>query len=368
MRIKHVRHHILRDYRSTASLSDATEAASAADEDRFNNAIAFTCMLPHPDGKLYCGITCGNTDILYRFDPASATFESLGYRDVAEKFEVKVHRSLELASDGTVYGASACLYSIDQRLTAPGGAIFRVPPGSDRAEKIAIPVEHDYIQTITLDEGRGLIYGQSYPCFRFFVYNLRTGATKDFGYIGSITHVSALDDSGCFWGTWDSVSHWLFKYDPDADEITWFRHSLHTAREDSNIMYPGAGPVDCMINGGDGYLYIGSCGGSLYRLDPESAEVKYLGKPSPSRRLPGLIVWKDSLLLGCSGDEEGGNVFAYDRDTGTFHQLGPITDSKSGLRLYRVHDLRLVGEETAYVAETDVPKRSGYLWECEIET
>lgn len=60
-------------------------------------------------------------------------------------------------------------------------------------------------------------------------------------------------------------------------------------------------------------------------------------------------------------------MFAYDRATGTFHQLGPITDGQTGLRLHRVHDLRLVGERTAYVAETDVPNRSGYLWECELD-
>jgi len=330
-------------------------------------AVAFTSLLPHPDGKLYCGITCANTDILHRFDPHSKQFESLHYQDVSEPNEVKVHRSLELAGDGTIYGASACLFMVDRRLQAPGGSLFRVRPGSDRVEKIAVPVEHDYIQTITLDERRGLIYGQTYPCFRLFVYELGTGRTKDFGYIGSITHISALDDSGCFWGTWDSANHWLLKYDPDAGEMTWFRHGLPNARADSNIMYPGAGPVDCMLNGGDGYLYVGTCGGSLCRLDPRTAEVTWLGKPSPSRRLPGLVVWRDSLLLGCSGDEEGGNVFAYDRETNAFYQLGPIVDSETGLKLYRVHDLRLMDERTAYVAETDVPDRSGYLWECELE-
>ncbi len=31
------------------------------------------------------------------------------------------------------------------------------------------------------------------------------------------------------------------------------------------------------------------------------------------------------------------------------------------------HDIRLMDENLAYVAETDVPNRSGYLWECELE-
>ena len=367
MRMQRVGHHVLRDYHSTECLTDAAELSQPLDLDRFNNYIAFTCLLPHPNGRLYCGITCANTDILHCFDPDSKRFETLHYDAVAEPYEVKIHRSLELASDGTIYGASACLFRPDERQKAPGGALFKVEPGANSVAKMGIPLEHDYIQTITLDEKRGLIYGQTYPCFRFFVHNIASGETRDFGYIGSITHVSALDDNGCFWGTWDSQCHWLFKYDPNEDAITWFRHGTPGAKEDSNIMYTGAGPVDCMVNGGDGYLYIGTCGGSLCRLDPNTAEVTYLGRPSMTKRLPGLVVWKDSLLLGCSGDEEGGNVFAYDRETNGFHQLGPIMDSQTGLKLFRVHDLRLMNERLAYIAETDVPYHSGYLWECKLE-
>ena len=152
MKIKRVRHYVLRDYRPSESMSDATEAAGRDNEDAFNNAVAFTCLLPHPDGKLYCGNTCANTDILCRFDTETKCFESLHYNEIAEPFEVKVHRSLELASDGTIYGASAGLLGIDKRMKAPGGALFKLAPGADRPQKFTIPAEHDYIQTITLDE------------------------------------------------------------------------------------------------------------------------------------------------------------------------------------------------------------------------
>ncbi len=365
MRIKRVRHYVLRDYRTREHLSDATDFQR--DAERRENYVAFTCLLPHPDGRLYCGITAFNNDILHRFDPEMKRFESLNYARVAEKYEIKIHRSLELASDGTIYGASAGLLLCDERLAAPGGALFKLDPRSGAIVKLGIPAPHDYIQTITLDEARGLIHAQTYPCFRYVVHNLRSGAARDFGYLGSITHLSALDDAGGLWGTWDPARHWFFRYDPVADAIAWHRRGLPNARADSNVMYPGAGPVDCMINGGDGRLYIGACGGSLCRLDPRNVEVEYLGKPSPSKRMPGLILWKDDLLLGCSGDEEGGNVFAYDRRTRAFHPLGPIVDSETGLKLYRVHDMRLVNRKWLYVAETDVPTRSGYLWECELE-
>jgi hypothetical protein len=363
--IKHVRHHVLRDIRRK---DVSAGSAEARDEEFSANQVAFTCLLANPnDGLLYCGITAFNNDILHVFDPASKAFRSLGYQEVAEPFEIKVHRSLELASDGTIYGASACLHGINKRLEAPGGSLFRVHPKTGTIEKLGIPVARDYIQTISLDEKRGLIYGQTYPVFRFFVYRLQSGKVDDFDYVGSITHISAMDDHGCLWGTWDPVSHNLFKYDPAQGGIVFFEHGLPDGAKMANIMYPGAGPVDCMINGGDGYLYIGTTGGTLLRLDPATAGVKYLGKPYASRRMPGLKVWREGLLLGVVGDTDLSYLFAYDRECGRFIDLGAIVDTQTGLPLYRTHDLATMDSGQVYVAETDVPSRSGYLWECAVE-
>ncbi len=368
-KIKAVRHHILRDTKERRVVADDARVDRKRDIDIFNNRVAFVSLLWNPkDEKLYCGITAYNNDIFHRFDPKTRKFESLHYDRVAEEFEVKIHRSLELASDGTIYSATACLYSIDQRLKAPGGRIFRFTPGPDKIEQLARPVQRDYIQTITLDEKRKLIYGLTCPIYKFFVYHIDTGEVEDYDTMESITHVSALDDSGCFWGTWNKANHWLFKYNPDTREITYFRHGTPNSQAESNIMYLGAGPVDVMVNGGDGYLYIGTTGGSLCRLKAKTAEVDYLGRPAPTSRLPGLVLWHDALLLGACGDRAGGYLFTYDRDNGAFRNLGPLVDPKSGEKLYRVHDLRLSGDgKTAYVAETDVPDRSGYLWEIALE-
>lgn len=367
-RIRSVRYHVLRDTADRRVVTDDVRLDRRRDRDIFENRIAFVSLLMHPDGKLYCGITAFNTDIFHRFDVEKRTFESLGYAKVAEEYEVKIHRSLELASDGTIYGASACLYGLEHRLKAPGGTLFRFTPGEDTLEKLAVPVRHDYIQTITLDEERRLIYGLTCPVYKFFVYHIDTGEVEDYDYMGSITHVSAIDDAGGFWGTWDKREHHLFRYDPETREITYHRHGTPNAREEANIMYIGAGPVDVMRNFGDGFLYIGTTGGSLCRLEPKTAAVEYLGHPVPTRRMPGLVAWHDALLLGAAGDNRGGCLFTYDRGTGAFNHLGPIV-APDGATCYRVHDLALSPDgRTAYVAETDVPDRSGYLWECELET
>lgn len=366
--ITSVKHHVLRDTKTKTVLGDDTRTDRLGDADIIHNRVAFTSLLWHPgDGQLYCGCTAFTRDILWRFDPKACTFTSLGYQKVAEENEVKIHRSLCLAADGTIYSATATLYTLDRRLQTPGGSIFRYDPKTGRIEKLCIPVKYDYPQTITLDEGRKLIYGMTQPVFKFFVYHIDTGEVEDYDYMGSITHISALDDEGCFWGTWDASLHNLFKYDPRTRKITYFDHGLPEGRKFADIMYRGAGPVDCMINGGDGYLYIGTTGGTLCRLDPRTAEATYLGRPHPTKRLPGLAIIDDRRILCSGGDEEGGYLAVYDRKTNGFEHLGELVEPATGTKLYRVHDLCLSGDRTtAYVAETDVPSRSGYLWEAKV--
>jgi hypothetical protein len=365
--IKSVKFHVLRDPKKRVLMTDDTRPNRWNDPDLMNNRISFVSLLWHPDGGLYCGLTAFNRDVFTRFDPKTEKFTSLRYQDVAEEFEVKIHRSLCLAQDGTIYSATACLYSLDKRLEAPGGSIFRYCPKTGKIEKLAIPVKYDYPQTITLDEERGLIYGLTQPVFHFFVYHIDTGEVENYDYMGSITHISALDDEGCFWSTWDAVQHNLFKYDPRTRKITYFNHGLPEGARFADIMYRGAGPVDSMINGGDGYLYIGTTGGTFCRLDPRTAEVTYLGRPHPTKRMPGLVILDKRRLLVAGGDDEGGYMAIYDRKTGGWDHLGELVEPKTGNKLYRVHDLCLSGDKkTAYVAETDVPARSGYLWECKL--
>ncbi len=361
--------HILRDWKREAAGAQSDEFGRAKmDEYRRRNYVAFTCLLYNRvDGMLYCGITAYDADIFYKFDPRTGEWTSMGWAEVGEQYDVKIHRSLTFDTDGTIYGATACLHDVSRRLDAPGGKIFTFDPATNRYEVLSTPVKYDYIQTITMDTQRRLIYGLTYPVFKFFKYDIDADRVTDFDFIGSITHISALDDRGRFWGTWHWTKHCLFCYDPEADEITWFNHSIPNGPHGRDIMYPGAGPVDCMINGGDGYLYIGSTLGELIRLNPDTAACDYLGKPFDSRRMPGLMVGKDGLIYGCGGDGYAGQMFTYDRETNAFTNLGAIYDPELDTSCYRTHDLTVDDENVFYVAETDNPDRSGYLWECRMD-
>ena len=127
-------------------------------------------------------------------------------------------------------------------------------------------------------------------------------------------------------------------------------------------MYTGAGPVDCMINGGDGSLYVTTALAELYRLEPTSGRLDYLGRPMPYNRLPAICIGEDGWIYGVGGDANATTIFRYDRQSGRFQVLGEVR-APDGSTCFRPHDMVLVGH-TAYVGETDNRKRSGYLWEC----
>lgn len=331
------------------------------------NLISFTSLEFLPArGTVMCGLTAFDTDLLYEFDPATGAFRGLEFNKSAERFEIKIHRSLHLMRDGKVMAATACLHREDQRNEGAGGRIFLVDPATGGYEFLGIPVARDYIQTITVDEDRGLVYGFTYPVFNFFVFDLATRRNRRVDYMGSIPHIVALDDKGGYWATWNCRSHNLFRYDPDWDRIEFHMHSLPHTKDSCNLMYPGAGPIDSMANGGDGFLYIGEAFGNLDRLDPRTGEVASLGKPTRLTRMAALKLGPDGRLYGIAGFLGDCHLFAYDQKKGAFEDFGQIVDPDDGEPLFIGHDLCFAGERRVFVGETDTAHRAGYLWECEL--
>ena len=333
-----------------------------SNDDWKNNLISFTSLAYHPERKtVVCGMTSFNNELMVEFDPAKGTFTDLAYRPESEKFEIKIHRSLHLDRKGNAYGATACLHREDQRLEAKGGRIFYYDFETKKYDFLGIPVPHDYIQTITVDEDRGLIYGVTYPVFEFFAFDIRTRTVKFRQYMGSAPHIMALDDKGGVWSTWNTRTHNLFRYDPDTHTVQYFNHSLMPG-QGADLMYPGAGPIDMMLNGGDGLLYVGCATGDLLRIHPETAEVEYLGRPTPERRMPALEVGPDGRIYGISGFYGKCHLFAYDREKRNFEDFGLITDGED--QLYIGHDICFAEGNRIFAGETDTEERAGYLWEC----
>ncbi len=361
--------HILRDLSTPVPVPLATlsHREFTANPDWKRNLISFTSLIYLPErGRVLCGLTAFDGDLMYEFDPSDSTFHSLHYERIGEPFEIKIHRSLVPWQDGRVLGATACLHQEDQREEAPGGKIFALDPATGTYEVIGIPVPHDYIQTITLDPQRQLLYGHTYPIFDWFVFDLTTRQVRRKAYLGSIPHIIALADDGGYWATWNNRHHHLFHYDPDADTITWHRECLPHTKESCSLMYPGAGPIDSMVNGGDGYLYIGEANGALDRLDPRTGKAESMGRPVPGEtRIAALELGPDGRLWGVAGFRGRCHLFACDRESGAFEVYGHIATA-SGEALFIGHDICFASRESVFIGETDTADRAGYLWEVDL--
>jgi len=341
--------------------------------------VGFTSVLYHPgDGLIYCGLERFDNDIFYTFDPRTKSFRSLGFSKYASRFDVKIHRSLELASDGTIYGATALLHDVDKTAEAEGGKIFRYIPSEDRIEILGVPVPHAYIQSIALDESRSLVYGFTFTPERFFVHDLESGESRDLGLIGCGLHISQahrplIDDTGRVWGMWGScyqegklptegTAVRLFSYHPDEDEIRFYQIEIpYTSRALPHER------VDEWINGGDGYIYLGTVSGALVRLDPRAVSFEYLGKPCPEARMSALGIYTDGRIVGAAGDRGRARIFFYDRDNRCFTDAGAIVDEREKTTPEKIHCLTVTPEGVIFAGEIDNVGRTGYLWECRVE-
>jgi outer membrane protein assembly factor BamB len=332
------------------------------EEEYYHNLIAFTTVEYNPaDGLVYCGITACDNDILFTFDPASKKFESLNYQKVGEKYDIKIHRSLILDDDGMMYGATAGLPEPFEYLKAPGGKVFSLNTKTKEIKILDIPCPHDYIQCIAMDKKRKIIYGYTWPLNKFFRFDLATGKSTNFEAIGAGPHIPAVDDAGNLWGSWatfGSGDKRLMRYHPDEGVIDFNRTLLPKLHGNDG------GDIDGMVNGGDGYIYVGTVSGGLVRLDPKNAEFEYLGKPYPGTRLAGLCIGKDGLLYGGGGENYNTYIFAYDRESKKFYPNVRLHDTDSNAACVIVHHICITDDGTVYAAETDNLERSGYLFEC----
>ncbi|MFH0807470.1 MAG: hypothetical protein V2A57_03550 [Elusimicrobiota bacterium] len=359
-----VKRYVLCDLKTERDLGADEYKRSVADPDMYRNRVGFDCLLYiEKYKKLFCGLAAFDNDIFYTFDPATKKYESLGYSKIAEKYEVKIHRSLTFDGNKTIYTATACLHDASLYMDAKGGRIFSYDIESKKYETLAAPFPHNYIQTITLDMKRRIIYAMTYPNFNLIRFDIDTRKVTNIGFMGSITHISALDDKGRFWGTWHQRHHKFYRYDPDANKVEFFDFNIPNAT--GGTMYAGAGPVDTMINGGDGFIYIGITDGALVRLDPEKLKIEFLGKPFAEGRMPGLEIGSDNLIYGIGGDDGKSFLFTYDRSKRSFNILGEIKEP-GGIGCHRSHDIAIVDKKTIYVAESDNPRRACYLWECKL--
>jgi hypothetical protein len=341
--------------------------------------ISFDCLYHDAEGgAIYAGVTSFDADIFRGFDLREKRFFSTGYERVADPFDAKFHRSLDrFRGDGCLYGAIALLHDVDKYFAAPGGAIVRYDPRTRDIRKVGIPLPHVYIQSTVIDQERGVLYGQTFTPERLVSFDLTTHRSRDLGPLGSGIQMAqgeniVLDDRGRVWGNWGLTRAWqsspgvdairLFRFDPAADRMEYLPVGL--PRRDGRHGFEKA---EAFFNFGTGCLYASGGNGSLYRIDPESLEVRYLGTPIPDRpsRLASLALAGDGKAYGVTGRAGATDLLCFDPRTDTYRLLGPVC-AADGSRPYQVHQVVAAGPSTLFAGENDNPHRSSYLWEIEL--
>lgn len=342
--------------------------------------ISFDCLLWNPDDDLvYCGITSFNNDIFAAYDRKTDSFVELGYERVADKYDAKFHRGLERDQEsGRLYGAVALLHDIDQYWDAPGGAIIEYDPKSGAIEKIGIPVPHNYIQSIILDQKSKMLYGQCFTPERFFSFDLKTRQAKDLGplscgYAMAQGQIPAQDDNGVVWASWTVTRAWqmepgvdmfrLCRFDPKVGKLEYLKTGV--PRADRKY---GTVPAEAFFNLGTGCIYISADEGALYKLDPVTAKVEFLFRPiqyGPSR-LASLRLGPDGMAYGVVGVGFNTQLMRFDPKDDSYELLGKVYDESIGERAYQIHDVAITDDLVVYAGENDNEGRSSYLWECKL--
>lgn len=379
-----IRTHKLKDH-------DFSDAWKEQTEDRWNYTdflvdahwrkdwISFDGVVAHPEnGLVYCGITSFDADIFKAWNRKAEKWVDCGFSQVADPYDAKFHRSMQLSQDAsTLYMATALLHDIDRYWDAPGGGIFRHDVASGKTEKLGIPIPHNYIQSIALDEKRGVIYALHFTPERLSVFDLETNTARDLGPIGSGAAMAqgenlVLDDDGNCWCGWNVTRAWqstpgadasrLCKFDVMQNKIVYFDHGL--PRADGAY---GTEKLEGLFNLGTGCLYASGGNGSLYRIDSQNGSAKYLGTPIPNRysRLTSLALHSDGYAYGITGRDGNCNLLRFDpRDDS--YELGDSIVDGDGVAMWQCHDVDITPEGVLYAGENDHSRRSSYLWEVEL--
>lgn len=368
-RLANVRYHILKSV-SEKALEDYRNGAQykilRTDPVLRDNYISFTALdWNTAENCLYVGLTAFDNDLLWKFHPDTAKFESLGFKSVAnDPQRVKIHRGLKPDGKGGYYFGTAGMVDLDERSETPGGGLYHYRNG--KHELLGVPIEHDYVQHIAIDLERKHIYGVTWRVMSFFDYDLETRRTVYSFFTGSHFAESVVDERGYLWGTWAANrGHCLFRYHPSVGKPEFFYEPIPNLDPNHMFTFPMNGPIDSFINGEDGFLYFGTTPGELYRLDPQSGQFTLLGKPTESLRLSGLRIGPDGNLLGSYGVYNETGLFLYDRQSGRFTDLGTMRAGDKPC--FMIHDIAWDGGSRVFAAETDTVDRSSWLWEVTLE-
>ncbi len=267
-----------------------------------------------------------------------------------------------------------------------GGHIFRYnPEHGDRQrytnvdaaplEDLGIPVPGNSIYAMCMNAEQTKIYGISYPDAHFFIFDLASRTTKDFGdvltlkvYGGPERHWRSVPRAiYCHHETGDVYTSgdngFLLRYRPEADslDLTWMRLPGEYWEGLKSWDYP---ILEQMLQVPDGRVFASTHDGYLVQVDLVKEKVITLGKPRVMRRMRGMSVGRDHRLYMITGEfERSCKLHSYDLlGREGFRELGPFSVDRSpyyARRAYQFDALTVASDGTVFCGESD---RGGKLF------
>ena len=218
-----------------------------------------------------------------------------------------------------------------------GGHLFQTSidnKGEIQIRDLGVPVPGEGIVALTIDAGKSMLFGITYPSGLFFTFSLESGVTNQYRDIApseqdlrvmkeyALTPAEYLckalisDDQGNVYGS--TPVNRLFYFNPDQARFYFLDDPIPEVWGRRTM-----GSVESWTRSGNGLLYGGNAGdGQLFVLNPETKKVKNLGKPIMMNRLRGLTTAKDGRIYGIAGGAPGyAHLFSYDEKSG-FIDLG----------------------------------------------
>jgi hypothetical protein len=380
-----------------------------------------TALLTHSNGLIY-GATSGRTQAyLFLYSRYTNKVKPLGR--VAEA--AGVYHGLIEGPDGSIYIATGLNLLAPVRLTSDfkgrdraierqlweditrpytdyaGGHIYRyrpriedtlpglsvsaqvkrdgTEPGDTRSsyrnddqaavEDLGVPIPGESIYAVAIDPQRAKLYGITYPNSHFFIFDLATETTRDFGefltervYDGPERHWRTVpralhvdSKTGVVYTSGDNGI--VVRYDPALDRLepTSMRLPGEYHVGINAYSYP---VVENFAVTSDGRVYAGTSDGFLIRLDFAAQKLTVLGKPRVQRRIRAIAAGQDGRVYLLAGEfERTCRLFSYNPgDDGGFSSFGPLAVDRSPYYARRPYqfDAMTVGSDGAiFCGESD---------------
>jgi hypothetical protein len=242
-------------------------------------------------------------------------------------------------TSGFCTGASNTLYvgTLPSEGSSNSGHLLSISLGKDgdlTIEDVGTPILGEGILALTINSEKNILFGISYPSGYFFTFDLQNYETavydnllatkeqlstyRDFALAPNQYLCKALiaDEKGLIYGS--APINRIFLFNPMEKSFSFLEKPIPAVWGRETM-----GAVESWTKSKEGLLYAGISGdGQLIEINPNSKQIKNLGKPIMMNRLRGLTYGADGKIYGIAGSAPGyAHLFSYDTREG-FKDLG----------------------------------------------